>query len=383
MFNTLPIIPSYVFNNQIVFISNNSFKQNKSLANIIRRYINENINLYKAENITTIGGEAYLIGLTNNKIKGIINYTNSKSIYNDVRFNNNFYKKINENNLIDYNICNQIKTSDLLLINLAKLNQNLMKVINNCIFKKIIIINCHHNDFWKKIKLLSSYKLISRKQFITNKTTSQELYFITINIFILKPPKSTFISLGGNCSIAYQLKRLGLRHKSYPFDWCKMSINKLNKVLENDFENFSDIKIFKFSKNHLLENDDLLNDNGSYIVKNKYNISFAHELKTDTEKELKKFKETLERRITRFKNLNADNLTFIILNLENKQNDNLNAEILTKNLKIYFNNFKLVYIGPNIDIKNKENKEIKYIKLNINEWVNWQYSNLDWNNIFT
>ena len=49
MFNTLPIIPSYVFNNQIVFISNNSFKQNKSLANIIRRYINENINLYKAE----------------------------------------------------------------------------------------------------------------------------------------------------------------------------------------------------------------------------------------------------------------------------------------------------------------------------------------------
>ena len=258
-----------------------------------------------------------------------------------------------------------------------------MKVINNSNFKEIIIINCHHNDFWKKINLLSSYKLISRKKFITTKKYGQELYFITVNIFILKKPKTTFISLGGNCAIAYQLKRLELRDKSYPFDWCKMSINKLNKVLENNFENFSDIKIFKFSKNHLLENDDLLNDNGSYIVKNRYNISFAHELKTDNEKELKKFKKTLERRIKRFKKLNTDNLTFVILNLENKQNDNLNAEILTKNLKIYFSNFKLIYIGPNISIKYDKNNKIKYIKLDINKWVDWQYSNLDWNDIFS
>ena len=381
MFNKISIIPSYNFNNQIVYISNESFKQNKSLAKIIRIYINEHINLHKVLNITTIGGEAYLFGLTNNNIKNIINYTNSKSIYNDANFNNKFYKKINENNLIDYNICNQIKTSDLLIINLAKLNQNLMNIINNCRFKEIIIINCHHNDFWKKIKLLKSYKLISRKQFITNKKNNKELYFITVNVFILKSVKNTFISLGGNCSIAYQLKKLGLRDKSYPFDWCKMSINKLNKVLENDFKNFSDIKIFKFSKNHLLENDDLLNDNGSYTVKNTYNISFAHELKTDNEEELKLFKETLERRIERFKKIKSDNLTFVILNLENKQNDKLNVEILTKNLKIYFKNFKIIYLGLNVNI-NDENKEIKYVKLNVNDWVDWKYSNLNWNEIF-
>ena len=137
MLVNLSIIPSYIFNNQLVFISNNSFKQNKSVDKDIRKYINESITF---NSITTIGGEAYLIGLTNNKIKNIINYTNSKAIYNDANFNNKFYKKINENNLIDYNICSQIKTSDLLIINLAKLNQNLMKVINNSNFKEIIII---------------------------------------------------------------------------------------------------------------------------------------------------------------------------------------------------------------------------------------------------
>jgi hypothetical protein len=86
MFNGISIIPSYNFNNQIVFISNDSFKQNKSLANIIRINVNEIINLYQVNNITTIGGEAYLIGLTNNNIINIINYTNSKTIYNDANF---------------------------------------------------------------------------------------------------------------------------------------------------------------------------------------------------------------------------------------------------------------------------------------------------------
>ena len=121
MFNNLSIIPSYIFNNQIVFMSNDSFKQNKIVSKSIRKYIK-----IEYENIITIGGEAYLIGLTNEKVKNIINYTNSKCIYNDVIFNNNFYKKIKENNLIDYNTCKTIKKSDVLIINLAKLNMNLM-----------------------------------------------------------------------------------------------------------------------------------------------------------------------------------------------------------------------------------------------------------------
>lgn len=375
MFNQILTPPLYIFNKQYVFISNNSFKQRQEVAKHIRKYVN---GIIKYDNITTIGGEAYLIGLTNQEVKKIINYTNSESIYNDTYFNNKFYGKIKENHLIDYNKCTEIKTSDLLIINLAKLNHNLIKIINSKIFKEIIIINCHHNDFWKKIKLLDGYKLLSRKQFITSHM------FITVNVFIKKAP--IFVSLGGNCAIAYQLKKLGLRNKSYPFDWCKMNISKLNKVLENDFANFSDIEINKYSQNHLLEsnnNEKECENIGSYIVKNKYNISFAHEIKTDTEEEIKEFKKILERRIQRFKNLNSHNITFVILNLENVKNITINLEFLLKNLKMYFKHFKLIYIGYN-EIKDKFlHKEIKYIKLNMNEWFDWKYSNLDWDNIFT
>jgi hypothetical protein len=388
MFNQIPTHSFYIFNKQIVFISNNSFKQRQEVAKDIRKYVNK---LIKYDNITTIGGEAYLIGLTNQVVRDVINYTNSESIYNDTYFNNKFYGKIKDNYLIDYNKCTEIKTSDLLIINLAKLNQNLMKILNTNDYKEIIIINCHHGDFWKKIKLLNRYKLISRKQFTTsniNLKYSQECssthIFITVNVFIKKSP--IIVSLGGNCAISYQLKKLGLRNKSYPFDWCKMSISKLNKVLENDFESFSDVKINKYSQNHLLEvNEDgkEYKNIGSYIVKNKYNISFAHEIKTDTEEEIKDFKKTLERRIKRFKNLNNHDITFVILNLENVKNINVKLEFLLKNLKMYFKDFKLIYIGYN-EIKEKFlHKEIKYIKLNINEWVDWQYSNLDWDKIFT
>ena len=35
-----------------------------------------------------------------------------------------------------------------------------------------------------------------------------------------------FVSLGGNCSVAYQLDKLGLRHNSYPF----YKIDYYNKI---------------------------------------------------------------------------------------------------------------------------------------------------------
>lgn len=369
------LIPLYNFNNKLVFISNNSFKQNKSIASVIRKYVNEILNY---DNIISIGGEGYLIGLTNSKIKTIMNYTNSKSIYDDANFNNQFYKKIKENNLIDYNKINGIKNSDSLLINLAKLNQNLMMTINKNIYKEIIIINCHHDDFWKKILLLTNYKLTSRKQFLTNN------FFVSVSVLKLKET-NTFISLGGNCAIAYQLKQLGLRYNSYPFDWCRMSVNKLNNVLENNFEGFSNIQINKFSMCHTIYDDLLLENQGSYIVKNKYNISFAHEIKTDNNEELIKFKETLERRINRFRELKDKKITFIILNQENKE---YNIGILIKNLKLYFNNFKLIYLGTNKvkysgNLSQKDIQNFKYVNIDMEKWIDWKYSNLDWNTIIT
>ena len=74
---------------------------------------------------------------------------------------------------------NFINNCDLLLINLSKLNLNLVKQINKKDIKNIIIISCHHKDFWNKIKYLSNYKLKIRKKFIDEKIK----YFISVSVF--------------------------------------------------------------------------------------------------------------------------------------------------------------------------------------------------------
>ena len=56
------------------------------------------------------------------------------------------------------------------------------------------------------------------------------------------------ISLGGNCSVAYQLRKFNINNISYPFDWCKLTIKNLIKVLENNFENYHNIKFKKIYK---------------------------------------------------------------------------------------------------------------------------------------
>lgn len=328
------------FNDNVVFISKWSFLQNKNLCKNIRKYV---INLLNTENLVCIGGEAYLIGLVSN-ITEITNYTNSKFIYDDCNFNNKFYRKIIVNELIDYNTIDRISDGKILLVNLARLNSNLMKIINKNTFTKIVIISCHHDDFWKKIKLLTNYSLIVRKKFIT------DVNFITVNIFIRK---NLYISLGGNCAVSWNLRRLFLRKESYPFDWCKMNINKLNSVLENNFDGFSNVNIKKFSDNH-----------NSCIYKNKYNITFAHEMV---------IYEKLEERIVRFKALK--NPTFVILKTDNKCID---IDVLIKNLQRYFVDFKIIIISK-IFISSMF---VKYVKLDeFND--NWKYPNVNWRSIFS
>ena len=168
------------FNNKIVFISGNSFQQNhRILSKSIRKFVNSLI-----ENeilLLCIGGESYIYGITNKYIKKIYHYTNSRYIYNDCEYNNKFYKKDLENNHIDYNDDKLIIVSDInvCLINLSNLTKNLINKLDKNNYKKIIIISCHHEDFWKKIKNFKNYKLKKRKYFICDKIR----YFITVNIF--------------------------------------------------------------------------------------------------------------------------------------------------------------------------------------------------------
>lgn len=342
-------------------MSNNSFKQNKLISKELRFDVSNELNM---DYLVALGGESYIFGLINNNINNIIHYTNSKYIFNDAIINNEFYNKYLQNFLIDYNLYKNIKNGNILIINLAKLNINLMNIINQRFFHKIIIINCHHIEFWNRIKILNNYKLIKRKQYVANSN------FITMNILEYKYKIPTFISIGNTCTVAYQLKELNLRYNSYPFDWAKCNIKKLNEVLKNNFNNFSNLNIFKFSEKHLYK---FKTNYGSYILKNDYNINFAHEFLN--EYELHILKNKFDIRISKFKNNKNNYIIFILLNLEKNIDKELDELII--NLKKYFNNFKILFIS-NYLIKKNDYILPFYID---NNWSGWEFNHLNWYNI--
>lgn len=390
-----PKIIFHLFIKKIVAISSHSFQQNnKILGNKIRKYVSNIINnTINDDFILCIGGESYLYGLTtNNKT---IHLTNNENIKHDCEYNfNTLYnsKYLTYNKVIDYNFINRSLEKDIIniinnkiqlcVLNLSKLNIEIIKLLNFSNINKIIIINCHHNDFWKKIKKLTNYKLITRKQFICHNMN----YFITVNVFIRK---NCIIPLGNNCSVAYQMNKLKVRNTAYPFDWCSSTLQKLINVLDNDFDEFiSSISINKKSYNHLplvyldddntklnIDNianiDNINNINYSYVLSNKYNLQFAHEvLKND----VNDFKQKLERRINRFKNC----INPIFLRLENKKINLENYKKLINTFNKLFNNYKIIVLTT--QIIDFEFTKLKFIKIN-DQFYDWKYNNINWKDI--
>ena len=334
------------FNGRIVFQSFDSFQQNnKRIGERIRKYVSLQI---RSKTINTIGGESYLYDITKN---GKF-YSNSKSIHQD-----SLYNQYNDANFIDYNIDKiNILPFDT-VINLTRLNINIMKQINNSSSNRLIIINCHHQDFWKKIKLLTNYKLIIRKKFIDYKSN----YFITVNILLRK----SFVSLGGNCAITYQLNKLKLRNNAYPFDWSQVKINKIIEAFESNFNNFSNVKLDKYSDNHQ-----------SYLVGSPY-AKYAHEVLTDSD--ILSFASHLERRIERLREIS--NPIFVRIETYNfKDIDTYRnywiklCQIFNKN---YNNNYQIILISK-LNPKLDKIKWYEYTSFD-NDWTN---DKLSWLNIF-
>tara|TARA_B100002049_G_scaffold237234_1_gene227107 strand:- start:781 stop:1923 length:1143 start_codon:yes stop_codon:yes gene_type:complete len=338
-------IPQY-FNNNIVFQSFASFQQNNlKLSKLIRKFVKNNI---KTNSIQAFGGESYLY--SDNK-KDTLCYSNSQSILSDIKYNG--YENIKK---VDYNKEKFFFTNDDIVLNLSKLNQNLIKQINNSCVNRIIIINCHHKDFWKKIKLLTNFKLMKREKYIDYKLN----FFITGNIFVRK----SFISLGGNCSVTYQLNKYNLRKESYPFDWSKIKINKIKDAIENNFNNYNKVEIAKYSENHK-----------SWLLKNNYAM-FAHEY---LEKyNLEEFENKLIKRINNFKKIK--NPIFIRIETYSYKNREIYIkywEEIIKTLKKNYKNFKIILISK----FNPNKNEIKWYPYN--EFSKeWQNNHLEWEKIF-
>jgi wyosine [tRNA(Phe)-imidazoG37] synthetase (radical SAM superfamily) len=180
------------------------------------------------------------------------------------------------------------------------------------------------------------------------------------------------VSLGSNCAVAYHLQELGLRTNAYPFDWVKISINSLNKVLENNFDGYSNIFLKKLSTNH----PDFSSGKPTYLIKNNYNITMAHEITNIEDFKLNTWIDILHRRIERFTQLK--NPTFVRIetsNLSEKQMESYNklVELLDK----YFNKYHLIVISK---IK-PSNYKIKWYELESFD-ENWKYENINWKQLF-
>jgi hypothetical protein len=190
------------------------------------------------------------------------------------------------------------------------------------------------------------------------------------------------IPLGSNCSIAYQLNKYGLRKESYPFDWCCMNINQLIKILKNDFEDFEDITIKKLSINHTD-----INNKPTYIITNKYGIKMAHEI-CDIDN-LDVFRETLKRRIIRFRNINdKQEIIFIRIELNRLSQSNFEnkykklVEILNEKFTNVNQKYKLIVITNVITNATliSENMYIYECKDLYSD--DWKMEHLDWLCIF-
>lgn len=102
-----------------------------------------------------------------------------------------------------------------------------------------------------------------------------------------------FVSLGANCYVAEDLKKLGLRNCSYPFDWLFFTDFECTvSLIENDFKDF-------LSYNALMQHD----DNKNRYYNSIYRFSFFHDFNKyeSLKAQLPFVSEKYNRRINRFK----------------------------------------------------------------------------------
>ena len=114
-----------------------------------------------------------------------------------------------------------------------------------------------------------------------------------------------YISLGGDCAVAYQLQKFGLRKQAYPFDWILST--RLNKIIQDECKYMWDESylIWKNTSNSFPIIHDHWNNKLSSTQRvghSRYHITYLHDISNNEEKstEIIKAREKYENRINRF-----------------------------------------------------------------------------------
>ena len=178
-----------------------------------------------------------------------------------------------------------------------------------------------------------------------------------------------YISLGYDCSVAYNIRKLNLAREALPFDWMKIpTINSIISILQNDFDGFCEINQYDIkpqsanfaycgahdnsSSASMLTNISNIKSNFKLIHK-KYGFILPHEFNGDV-LDITKFKAKYTRRIERFRAYTKSTLHDVyFIRLDNANTDKqlekykINQIKLNTTLKTYFSivNLKTVYIN--------------------------------------
>jgi hypothetical protein len=223
-----------------------------------------------------------------------------------------------------------------------------------------------------------------------------------------------YISLGGNCSITYQLNKYKLRNFLSPFDWSKITINQLIKVFEDTLTNNhihkytnltikykSDKFILLYDKNNQSTNNQLTNNqltnnqltnnqltnnqstnnqltnNQSLVLTNDYGIIFAHEILNKYD--LPSYIKEIRNRFNNLLNLKT-NINFIRIELSHIKQSYIDKIDKLINILNKLFNYNLILILPNTNlIYKKYDNVIYYFYDKFSD--DWTMNDLDWNNI--
>jgi hypothetical protein len=176
---------------------------------------------------------------------------------------------------------------------------------------------------------------------------------------------SVYIGIGGDCAIAYQLRKLNLSNEAYPFDWVR--INKIDMIvdtLQNNFSNFFEYELKKGSEQFFNFEYNLTS---RIHLKLKNGIILPHESK-QFEFDRIEYEEKYKRRIERFNKVVSDkNIRKIFV----RADDNILSEEKKSQLKTELESYGC------------ENFDIRYITYNEFKTDNftWQRDYVPWTDL--
>ena len=178
--------------------------------------------------------------------------------------------------------------------------------------------------------------------------------------------KIVYISLGSDCSVAYQIQKF-VNQSRYPFDWIRINnIYDLEEIIETKFQFFINFDLFNFDKESdkfPYFEDNWIDDTSSNIIikHKKYNIVFPHDVsKKDKDISLVKMMDGYKRRIERFyETLNDKNIKKVFIRLTHKNEDITKLNILLSQITCNYE-IKLIKIDKTIKYESWKKDEINW-----------------------